>query len=410
MERVIPKPGKVGFESCRLVHGLCDFWKAWHRGLFLEGTWPELPSYCYGFQRARGREGAVASHLALAARCRHESISFVDESLDMANASGSLDRKNEDVIQPRLREIDRFFFNTRGRRLFTEVLAPDGTASGLAQVGLFMGDKNAPDEFGAVFQGEIDTWQASVTKKNGGTLGLSPYQDDERSCGVTLFADDVLEKSLLEKGTADECEHTVARRMGEANSALETCGLRQNAGKLVILPSLRRTVENRRFSQGKQEYQIKAVYPAMLSMGAEIDQRIWATNRAWRDLYGMWWNKKVPYKTKRTLFRGAVCGASLTGLTALLHHDRDYLRLQRCVEKKAPRAHARNGFMGRTRPHKDPQLSPSVEKVAVGASCIRALCTKAQMVPEHCQGARTSCTSSLLLVWPNALRIARHTH
>ena len=48
----------------------------------------------------------------------------------------------------------------------------------------------------------------------------------------------------------------------------------------------------------------------------------------------MWENKKVPYKIKRTLFRGAVCGASLTGLTALLFHDRDYLRLQRCLEKK----------------------------------------------------------------------------
>ena len=72
----------------------------------------------------------------------------------------------------------------------------------------------------------------------------------------------------------------------------------------------------------------------MLSMGAEIDQRIWATNRAWRELYGMWWNKRVPNKIKRTLFRGAVCGASLTGLTALLLHDRDYLRLQRCLEKK----------------------------------------------------------------------------
>ena len=88
------KPGKVGFESCRLVHGMCDFWKAWHRGLFLEGTCPELPSYCYGFQRTRRRDGAVAPHLALAARCRHESISFVDESLDMANAFGSLDRKH----------------------------------------------------------------------------------------------------------------------------------------------------------------------------------------------------------------------------------------------------------------------------------------------------------------------------
>ena len=87
MEWVIPKPGKVGFESCRLVHGMCDFWKAWHCGLFLEGTLPELPSYCYGFQRARRREGAVSSHLALAARCQHESISFVDESLDMATPS-----------------------------------------------------------------------------------------------------------------------------------------------------------------------------------------------------------------------------------------------------------------------------------------------------------------------------------
>ena len=66
---------------------------------------------------------------------------------------------------------------------------------------------------------------------NGGIYGRSPYEDVEPSCGVTLFANDVVEKSLLEKGTADECEHTVARRMGEVNSALETCGLRQNAGK-----------------------------------------------------------------------------------------------------------------------------------------------------------------------------------
>ena len=101
------------------------------------------------------------------------------------------------MIQPRLQEIDRFFFITRRRRVFTEVLAPDGTASCLAQVGLFMGDKKAPD---------------SVTKKNGGIYGRSPYEDAERSCGVTLFADDVFEKSLLEKGTAHECEHTVAGR------------------------------------------------------------------------------------------------------------------------------------------------------------------------------------------------------
>ena len=42
----------------------------------------------------------------------------------------------------------------------------------------------------------------------------------------------------------------------------------------------------------------------------------------------------MPDKIKRTLFCGAVCGAALTGLTALLLHGRDYLRLQRCLEKK----------------------------------------------------------------------------
>ena len=38
MEWVIPKPGKVRFESCRLLHGMCAFRKAWHRGLFSGGN------------------------------------------------------------------------------------------------------------------------------------------------------------------------------------------------------------------------------------------------------------------------------------------------------------------------------------------------------------------------------------
>ena len=91
---------------------------------------------------------AVASHLALAARCRHESTHLLTKVWTWQTLSVRWTEKNtEDVIQPRLREIDRFFFITRGRRLFTEVLAPDGIVSGLAQVGLFMGDKNAPDGF-----------------------------------------------------------------------------------------------------------------------------------------------------------------------------------------------------------------------------------------------------------------------
>ena len=239
MVSVIPKRGKVGFDSCRLVHGMCAFWKTWHRGLFLEGTWSELPSHCYGFQRARRSDGAVASHLALGARCRRKTSHFLMTVWTWQTLLDRWTENTEDVIQPRLREIDRFFFITRGRRLFTEVLAPDGIASGLAQVGLF--DKNAPDEFGAVFQGAIDKWQASLTKKNGGIHGRSPYEDVERSCVVTLFA---------VQGTADECEHTVTR-MGEVSSALETCGLRQNDAKLVILPNLRRTVENRKFSRSR---------------------------------------------------------------------------------------------------------------------------------------------------------------
>ena len=280
---VIPKPGKVGFEACRLVHGLCDFWKACNRGLFLEGKWPELPSNCCGVQRARRRDGAVTSHRALAACCRHEGISFVDASLDMASAFGSLYRQaTEDVIQPRLHDIDKFFFVTQGRRLFTEVPDPDGIASGLAQVVFFMGDKNAPDEFGVLFQGAIDTWQAAVAKKNGGIFRRGSYEGAERSCGVTLFADDVFEKRLLEKGTADECEQTVGWRMDAVNAALEPCSLRQNAGKLVVLPNPRRTVEKRRFPRRTQEYQIKAshrylgiICPAIHSVSAEIDERSW---------------------------------------------------------------------------------------------------------------------------------------
>ena len=159
-------------------------------------------------------------------------------------------------------------------------------------------------------------------KKNGGIFGAARVRMMSAPVGShslqTMFL-----KGVRWRSAVDECENTVVWRMGEVNSALETCGLRQNAGKLVILPILRRTVENRTFSRSKQEYQIKAshrflgiVYLAMLSMGAEIDRRIWATNRAWRELHGMWWNKRVPYKIKRTLFRGR--GAWKEKLRALM--------------------------------------------------------------------------------------------
>ena len=196
------------------------------------------------------------------------------------------------MIQPRLREIDRFFFVTRGRRLFTEecwlqtelrVVLRKWVRSWVT--------KTLQTSLVRFFMVRLTRGKRRSPKRMVDFLGAVRTRTSSALCVVTLFADDVFEKSLLELGTADECKHTVARRMGEVNSALETCGLRQNAVKLVILPNHRRTVENRKFSKEKQECQIKPshrflgfVYPAMLSMGAEIDQRIWATNRG-RELH-----------------------------------------------------------------------------------------------------------------------------
>ena len=62
--------------------------------------------------------------------------------------------------------------------------------------------------------------------------------------------------------------------------------------------------------------------------------------------------------------------------------------------EKAPRSHARHGFMGRTGPHKDPQLSTSVGKVAIGAppptncECRDSDGTRAS--PENQQGTHIS--------------------
>ena len=60
-------------------------------------------------------ERAVASHLALAACCRHEGIWFVGESLDMANAFGSLNRqKTEDVDSADAPRNRQFFLRCAG--------------------------------------------------------------------------------------------------------------------------------------------------------------------------------------------------------------------------------------------------------------------------------------------------------
>ena len=106
------------------------------------------------------------------------------------------------------------------------------------------------------------------------------------------------------------------------------------------------------------------VCPAMLSMGAEIDQRTWATDRAWRELCGIWWNKRVLHKIKKDTLPWR-CVRSLPHGPHCISSPRSRLpSIAEVVGKKAPRAHARNGLMGRTRPHKDPQLSPRLAPLA----------------------------------------------
>ena len=191
-----------------------------------------------------------------------------------------------------------------------------------------------------VFQGAIDTWQASVTKKNGGIFGRSPHEDVECSCRITLFADDVFEKSLLEKGTADECEHTLARRMGDVNSALETCGLRQTAGKLVILPNLQRTkIESSREASRSTRSRLPPVFWPL---------SILPCSRWVRKLISGYGLQIAPGESSTECGGTRGCATRSIGHPSVARcaeppsraslHDRDYLRLQRCLEKSSARS------------------------------------------------------------------------
>ena len=168
----------------------------------------------------------MASRLALAARCRHEGISFVDQSLDRAKR-----------FRLAGQEADGESDSQGGGGFLRGCWLPVALQAALRRWCCSWATKNAPDECGIVFHGAVRQ--------------LAGYDEMERSCGVTLFADEVLEKNLLEVSTADNCERTVGKRMDAVNEALESCGLKQNAEKLVVSPNLRRTVENRRFSRSK---------------------------------------------------------------------------------------------------------------------------------------------------------------
>ena len=232
-----------------------------------------------------------------------------------------------------------------------------------------MGDKNASDEFGAVFQGAIDTWQASVTKRMAALMGAARTRTSSAHVGSHSSQTMFFEKSLLEKGTGDECEHTVARRMGEV------C---QKTGDPAQLSGGRSKIESSREASRSTRLRLPTASWALC---------ILPCSRWVLKLIRGCGPQIVPGESSMECGGTRGChtrsnGHSFAALfaeppsRASLHfsfHDRDHLRLQRCLEKKLRALMLRHGLMGRTRPHKDPQLSPSVEKVAAGASCIRAL-------------------------------------
>ena len=114
MEWVIPKPGKVGFESCRLVHGLCDFSKALHRGLS-GGTVARIIVVLLRVPTSTAGETEQWLHTwhwrhAVDTRASHLLMKVWTWQTLLVRWT----EETEDVIQPRLREIDRFFFRHAG--------------------------------------------------------------------------------------------------------------------------------------------------------------------------------------------------------------------------------------------------------------------------------------------------------
>lgn len=70
---MLPKPGKSGIESIRLVHGLGDFWKSYYKGLEQEGDSAPAP-YLYSFVQGGRREAAMCLPRITLERARKEKL------------------------------------------------------------------------------------------------------------------------------------------------------------------------------------------------------------------------------------------------------------------------------------------------------------------------------------------------
>lgn len=158
-------------------------------------------------------------------------------------------------------------------------------------------------------------------------------------CSLSPFADDLFAKSILPEGTAQEMRGMVERNIRVIDGCLEPKGLKQNVAKLVVSPGLRSAAEGRAASRIESGYQVKAAhvllgieYPLSASFASEVARRLRAASRAWKELQGVWFRRAVGYRVKRNLFLGAVMGAALSGLTAVILSSGDlacdFLRLE----------------------------------------------------------------------------------
>ena len=86
-------------------------------------------------------------------------------------------------------------------------------------------------------------------------------------------------------------------------------------------------------------------------------------------------------------------------------HDRDYLQLQRCLERKL-----RALMLGTASWEGQVHTRTSVGKVAIGALCLRIVRAETQMVPEHRQRTSKARTSPMLLVGTIAFRNVKYAH
>ena len=134
---------------CRLIHGLCGFWKAVYRGIFQRQQQPHfVHEFACGAVPHRRREVAMMSARITAYRLRAVGKSFSVCSRDLSNAFACTDLKLLDQLQQaRMSDSDFQLMSHRRWNMTAKVDCSNGSMCVANGCGGFMGDANAPDEF-----------------------------------------------------------------------------------------------------------------------------------------------------------------------------------------------------------------------------------------------------------------------